>query len=186
MEDHDVPRYGDCHHFQVVMTEACPWCLKSKLEAAELQKDETHQLMNALYSFLSLVRHRHIPAGIGLEAQIDPILGRAFTALEPWWKKQLYKTEKPKGDCACGAMGTGEPCKPGCHVHVFINYQCERCGKGQETEKRIPDMPKLDGPEPTLSPEDQAALDAIKCKRCGLHGLRCVFCTPASSSTCGH
>jgi hypothetical protein len=56
-------------------------------------------------------------------------------------------------------------------------------------EKRndvVPPVPSLDGPEPTLYPEDEAALDAIKCKRCGLHGLRCVFCTPPSSSTCGH
>lgn len=54
------------------------------------------------------------------------------------------------------------------------------------TDKRIDLPPRLDGPEPTLSKEDQAALDALHCKRCGLPGLRCIFCTPASSSTCGH
>lgn len=31
-DDHEVPRYADCHHFQVVMDDGCPWCLRSLVE----------------------------------------------------------------------------------------------------------------------------------------------------------
>jgi hypothetical protein len=68
---------------------------------------------------------------------------------------EKMQTEKPKSD------GDG-------HVHVYQNYQCERCGKGQETEKRsvstpnekpftremfealrdLPHPPELDKPNP--------------------------------------
>lgn len=40
---HEVPRYTACHHFAVVMSDECPWCLKTKLEETLLQigdKDE--------------------------------------------------------------------------------------------------------------------------------------------------
>lgn len=52
--------------------------------------------------------------------------------------------------------------------------------RGQRmTEKRIPPMPSLEGPEPTLDIEDQMALDRLNCDLCNLPGMKngvCVFC----------
>lgn len=154
----EVPRYAECHHFQVVMSDACPWCIKNKLDETNRLNGE---LVEALKAFLAT-------AGNGFET-----------------RHAAENTYCP--DCANESDDWRDQTEhhAGCQYLKRIEDAKAAIEKTAPL-KRISPVPKLDGPEPTLSPEDQAALDAIKCQRCGLPGLRCVFCTPASSSTCGH
>lgn len=70
------------------------------------------------------------------------------------------------------------------HADDIRDYEgppCEMCQRSMfvgTCRHRPMRMPKLDGPEPTLSPEDRAALDALTCPACNLPGMKdgaCLF-----------
>lgn len=89
-------------------------------EDMKLQNDQALQAMNDVYSLLSLVRHRHLPKGLGLEVDMDKALCAADKFMNPWWKRQREQQENRNDDC------THPPT-----YRLFPENLCQKCGQLQ-------------------------------------------------------
>lgn len=65
-------------------------------DAAPLRRiDELLERMNSLYSYLSLVRHRHMPMNdYELIRDIDEALGKGSESLKEWWAMKQAENQK--------------------------------------------------------------------------------------------
>ncbi len=82
----------DLHH-QLRLSENAAAAL---LGASQKRVGQLLERMNDLYSYLSLLRHRHIPRTTDdrLIRDIDAVLGKGEESLKEWWSERLTENEK--------------------------------------------------------------------------------------------